>query len=256
MKGHWESITQEEAKERMTCVSCTAQLTFSSFDGGGYEYTFITDEPEIIALETRRDYHGTDPAQVEGAAYDVILTVRALKEGSTTLTVQARSPILEAYDEAYYVTVDGALQVRISDPVRYEITDGTRITDEAVRPFPTALIIECEGGQFYAQLEDNESARAFAEKLWDGSITVQAHDYGNFEKVGPLPWSLPDCDESITTKPGDVILYQGNQITVYYDTNTWSFTRLAVIPDVTREELLAVLGKGNVELTFYIEWSE
>ena len=82
------------------------------------------------------------------------------------------------------------------------------------------------------------------------------HDYGNFEKVGPLPFELPRNDETITTEPGDIILYQGNQITIYYDENTWNFTRLAKIDNVTREELLDVLGSGDVTVTFWIEWSE
>ena len=69
-------------------------------------------------------------------------------------------------------------------------------------------------------------------------------------------WSLPRNDESITTEPGDVILYQGDQITVYYDENTWNFTRLAKIGSVTREELLEAFGEGNVTVTFWTEWSE
>jgi chitodextrinase len=63
-------------------------------------------------------------------------------------------------------------------------------------------------------------------------------------------------DESITTEPGDVILYQGNQITIYYDQNTWNFTKLATIGNVTKEELLDALGEGNVTVTFLVEWSE
>ena len=79
---------------------------------------------------------------------------------------------------------------------------------------------------------------------------------GNFEKVGDLPWELPRNDETITTGPGDVILYQGDQITIYYDENTWDFTRLARIEDVSREELLEAFGVGDVTVRFWVEWSE
>ena len=82
------------------------------------------------------------------------------------------------------------------------------------------------------------------------------HDYGSLEKVGSLPWSLPRNDEQITTEPGDIILYQGNQVTIYYDVNTWSFTRLAKIDGATKEELLDALGDGNVTVAFWVEWSE
>ncbi len=73
-------------------------------------------------------------------------------------------------------------------------------------------------------------------------------DYGGFEKVGPLGTTLTRNDTRITTQPGDVILYQGNQITIYYGTNTWNFTRLAKINDST--DLQAKLGAGTVQVTF------
>ncbi len=98
--------------------------------------------------------------------------------------------------------------------------------------------------------EDNSSAEAFIELLKKGDITVAMHDYGNFEKVGSLGVSLPTNDEKITTEPGDVILYQGNQITIYYDTNTWSFTRLGKVQDLTPEQIRKVLGDGDPVVVF------
>ena len=126
---------------------------------------------------------------------------------------------------------------------------------EAMRPTAT-LVMEVNGKQFYPHLADNSSAEAFFEKLKEGHIDLELHDYGNFEKVGPLPWDLPRNDEEITTVPGDIILYQGNQITIYYDENTWNFTRLGKIHDVTKEELLDVFGDGDVTVSFWLEWSE
>ena len=118
------------------------------------------------------------------------------------------------------------------------------------------LVIAANGKVFYGELEDNPSAQAFIEKLSSEAIEVEMHDYGHFEKVGPLPWSMPRTHETITTGPGDVILYQGNQITIYYDQNTWDFTRLARIGDVTKEALLEAFGDGNVTVKLWIEWSE
>lgn len=66
----------------------------------------------------------------------------------------------------------------------------------------------------------------------------------------------PIMMKSITTVPGDVILYQGNQITIYYDENTWDFTRLAKIEGVTKEDLLVVFGEGDVTVKLWVEWSE
>lgn len=100
------------------------------------------------------------------------------------------------------------------------------------------------------QLEDNSSAEAFSELLLKGDLKVQMHNYGGFEKVGDLGTTLPTNDENITTQPGDVILYQGSSVTIYYDTNKWSFTKLGVVKGLSQEKLKAVLGDGNIVVVF------
>ena len=102
--------------------------------------------------------------------------------------------------------------------------------------------------ELLATFADNPSAEEFRELLSKGPVTVEMEDYGGFEKVGPLGTSLTRSDEQITTEPGDVILYQGNQITIYYGTNTWSFTRLARIDEPAN--LKTMLGEGAVQVTF------
>ena len=134
-------------------------------------------------------------------------------------------------------------------------TGETTMETETVKPIPV-LVVEANGSRFYAVLEDNSSAKALIEKLNSGPVTIAMHDYGNFEKVGPLPWELPRNDTSITTVPGDVILYQGNQITIYYDENTWNFTRLARIENTSKEALLKAFGNGDVSVKLYLEWGE
>ena len=109
-----------------------------------------------------------------------------------------------------------------------------------------------------ATLVDNSSATAFYELLKKGPVTIKMTDYGNFEKVGPLGTKLPRNDTQITTQAGDIILYQGNQITIYYDTNSWNFTRLGKVVStgstttITQAELKIILGKGDVTAVFEI----
>ena len=103
-----------------------------------------------------------------------------------------------------------------------------------------------------ATLADNSSAVAFYELLKKGPLKVDMRDYGSFEKVGPLGTTLPRNDTQITTTAGDIILYQGNQITIYYDTNSWNFTRLGKVDGVTQAELKKILGKGDVTAVFEI----
>ena len=102
--------------------------------------------------------------------------------------------------------------------------------------------------QLVVTLADTDAARALAEKLQEGPVTVSLHAYGGFEKVGPLPWGLPASDGQTTTQPGDVMLYQGNQITVFTGSNSWAYTRLGHIEGATSESLLEVLGDGDVKV--------
>ena len=105
--------------------------------------------------------------------------------------------------------------------------------------------------ELLAAFADNSSAEEFRELLAQGPLTIEMEDYGGFEKVGPLGTTLTRNDTRITTEPGDVILYQGNQITIYYGTNSWSFTRLARIDDPSG--LQEVLGEDTVSVTFSLE---
>ncbi|MCM1228079.1 MAG: cyclophilin-like fold protein [Clostridium sp.] len=100
-----------------------------------------------------------------------------------------------------------------------------------------------------AEMCDNSSAKALREMLEKGDVTIDMHDYANFEKVGSLGKSLPRNDEQITTEAGDLILYQGNSFVIYYDTNSWNFTRLGKIQNATKEDLLKILGEGDVTVT-------
>lgn len=102
---------------------------------------------------------------------------------------------------------------------------------------------------FTATLVDNSSVKALKELLNKGDIHIDMSDYGNMEKVGSLGMSLPRNDEYITTAPGDLILYQGNLFVIYYAPNTYSFTRLGKIDNVTRDELVTELGSGNITVT-------
>ena len=114
------------------------------------------------------------------------------------------------------------------------------------------MIIYADTGKTILEIEpaDNSSAEAFVSLLEKGDLTVDMHDYGGFEKVGPIGSKLPTNDENITTEPGDVILYQGDQITIYYDTNTWDFTRLGKVRNLSQSELKEALGDGDVRIVF------
>lgn len=99
-----------------------------------------------------------------------------------------------------------------------------------------------------AKLDQNSSIDALMALLEKGPIKVEMQDYANMEKVGSLPESLPRNDRSISAEAGDLILYQGRQFVLYYDENSWSFTRLGHLEQISQKDLKALLGDGDVDV--------
>ena len=105
-----------------------------------------------------------------------------------------------------------------------------------------------------ATLVSNSSTEALVAQLQQGNITYEAHDYGNFEKVGPLGYTFPENNEQINTVPGDLILYQGSNLCIYYDTNSWNFTRIGKLDNMTQAEIKTWVNAGgdNVSVTLSV----
>ena len=97
--------------------------------------------------------------------------------------------------------------------------------------------------------EKNESVEALARLAAAEPLTVQMSMYGGFEQVGSLGSSLPRNDVQTVTQAGDIVLYAGNQIVLFYGSNSWSYTRLGRITDVSAEELTNLLANGDVVIT-------
>jgi hypothetical protein len=106
---------------------------------------------------------------------------------------------------------------------------------------------------FDVKLENNSATQELVKELKKGNVTVNASEYGGFEKVGELGFSLPTNDENIGTNPGDIVLYQGDKISLFYGSHSWSYTKLGKIDDVDSNKLKEVLGSGNVTLEFSLK---
>ena len=96
--------------------------------------------------------------------------------------------------------------------------------------------------------EDNEAVKALKEAVKDAPLTVKTSAYGGFEQVGSLGMSLPHSDTRVTTSPGDIVLYSGNQMVVFYGSNTWAYTRLGRITDKTDTQLAGLLSGSGAEI--------
>ena len=138
----------------------------------------------------------------------------------------------------------------VPDPPQEE-NDNSGGTDTTM---PETIKITVSGKTLPVKIEDNEATKALVAALHEASITYEAHDYGGFEKVGPLGRTLPANNSQITTQPGDVILYSGNQIVLFYGSNTWSYTRIGKMQYRSLDELKSFLkaGEGNISVTLSI----
>jgi hypothetical protein len=110
------------------------------------------------------------------------------------------------------------------------------------------MIIKINDKILDVELEKNSSVSALNNKIEKGPVKIKMQDYAKMEKVGPLGFDLPRNDEYITAEPGDIILYQGNQLVIYYKPNTWSFTRIGKIINIDMNELQNILNSNNVEV--------
>ena len=99
--------------------------------------------------------------------------------------------------------------------------------------------------------EDNESVRELKKIAGNGEIKISMSMYGGFEQVGSLGTNISRQDVQMRTEPGDIVLYSGNQMVVFYGSNTWAYTRLGKIQGLTSEELKNLLGTGNVTITIF-----
>ena len=128
------------------------------------------------------------------------------------------------------------------------LTGCSKDNDVTAQIMTQKLYITIDGKTLPVVLVDNAATQALVAALQEGDITYEAHDYGGFEKVGALGRSLPTSNTQITTQAGDVILYSGNQIVLFYGSNSWSYTRLGRMEYSSQAELESFLkaGQGNV----------
>ena len=104
--------------------------------------------------------------------------------------------------------------------------------------------------------EENESVEALKELCEEEPLTIQMSMYGGFEQVGPIGSSLPQNDVQTTTSSGDIVLYSGNQMVVFYGSNSWAYTRLGHITEQDEAGITELLGKGNITITITMEETE
>ncbi len=114
------------------------------------------------------------------------------------------------------------------------------------------VVLAINGETVSVEWEDNESVDALMDLISTEPLSIQMSMYGGFEQVGSIGTSLPRNDVQTTTEAGDIVLYSGNQIVVFYGSNSWAYTRLGKVTDKSKAEMMELLGKSNVNITISI----
>jgi len=113
------------------------------------------------------------------------------------------------------------------------------------------MTLQIGNSSFIATLESNTAVDALVDMMRETPVMIQMSDYSGFEKVGSLGISLPISNSPTITKSGDIVLYNGNQIVIFYGSNSWSYTRLGRIDDLSGWE--DALGSGDVTVIFSLK---
>ena len=146
-----------------------------------------------------------------------------------------------------------ALLIALASCSGEEAQKETPATDKEENQMDTTLKMKIADTDVSVEWEDNESVEALRELAQDGPLTVQMSMYGGFEQVGYLGANLPRNDAQTVTKSGDIVLYSGDQIVVFYGSNSWAYTRLGHIMDKSDEEMTQLLSNGDAVITLSLE---
>ena len=135
-----------------------------------------------------------------------------------------------------------------SDEIQSEQTEGNGLEAEEM-----SILMKIGDEAVTIAWEDNESVAALADLLREQPMSIQMSMYGGFEQVGSFGTILTRDDKKTTAQEGDIVLYSGNQMVVFYASNSWAYTRLGKITDKSAEELKEMLGCGDVTITLELD---
>lgn len=234
VEGSFQSISQEEAKQMMTkddghiIVDVRRQDEYE--EGHIPGAILISNE----TIETERPKELPDLSQI------ILIYCRSGNRSKQAAEKLAKMGYTNLYEFGGIMDWTGEIEKPDYDAIA-----------DAMRPV-AELVIEADGKQLRGGFADNASADALKETLSHGAVTLELHDHEGFEKTGSLTFDLPFKEETFTPVPGDLILYEGNQIALVYDEPSGERIPQAKLGSVSAEEF----GNDTVTVTMWAEWSE
>ena len=221
-----------------------------SADAGSHNVTPVPNTSENETVSETTFETATKQARTTVAATTTTSTTSATTTSAaptTTTTTTTTSTTTTTTTKEQTTTSD---QPPVTEPPAQseEVT-----TTEIIPEEEFSLKMEIAGIPVTVDWEDNASVKALKDLCQNGGLTIQMSMYGGFEQVGSIGTSLPREDVQTTTSSGDIVLYSGDQIVVFYGSNSWSYTRLGHITESSGHSMEELLGSGDVSLTISLE---
>lgn len=173
---------------------------------------------------------------------DVVVTLRHLAGGWN----------VQIDEKAADVDADGDVTLRDTAQMSRYLAGGYDVTLQTAEE-EKQMTMQIGDTPVAVQWEENAAVDALRELVRDAPLTIQMSMYGGFEQVGSIGTNLPRNDVRVTTAAGDVVLYAGNQMVVFYGSNTWAYTRLGRVTDQTAAEMVELLSNGDVQITIMMK---
>ena len=162
-------------------------------------------------------------------------------------TPSPAEPLVKQEDQAEPETAESSLESDSEAPAQAEPEE------QAAKDAEATMQMKIGDTAVETVWEENESVEALKALCTDAPLVIEMSMYGGFEQVGAIGTGLPRNDAQTTTEAGDIVLYSGDQIVVFYGSNSWAYTRLGHITDRSPAEMEALLGGGDVTVTISME---
>ena len=252
-------LRQAKRQSRLLMILTAMLLTCCSSDSEIKAETNQVQTNMAKTLITYYSYTGNCKAIVNSLASQITADILEIEPAEKGLKYEANNYALGTQLlNAIKANPNDANSYPAIDPVNVSLDDYQNII--IVTPLwwnmTQKLYLTIGGVTKTATLVSNSSTEALVAQLQQGNITYEAHDYGNFEKVGPLGYTFPENNEQINTVPGDLILYQGSNLCIYYDTNSWNFTHIGKLDGMTQAEIKTWVNAGGGNVSVMLSISE
>ena len=179
----------------------------------------------------------------------ILLSLLMLMQ-SIALSACANSPDDNMSVNKENIVEENTIEEKMTDSE--DVVEGeTKVSNEIKKNEEQNMVMKIGDTSVDVTWEDNDSIKEL-NKLAESGLSISMSMYGGFEQVGSIGQSISRNDVQMTTQSGDIVLYSGNQLVVFYGSNSWSYTKLGKI-NLSQKELEELLGNGDVTITLALE---